>query len=273
MAKPDAQKSKDIEVSNRIMAFIRPYLIIEEPVSHFVIERALGQAFEIKDITIRFSTLSMVYFSSYETQRAIDYAEQAIAWDPNDSVSWKHYMLGMFWRCGPVEALEIVHRARKYIRSWEMMRNGLFYALDTADYASALQLYSDLVKAEKLDDLVHEDKEKNVLDKALEYAQLAEEHEKTDAVRALSQIMMQQLDWQQKQRMSARLLDVSDEDGPSLLLEMFVVDSDSVECSDMNIDLISHRAASGLIDWDLGGVFVSCKKDDVLNASKAFRFS
>lgn len=268
MVKPDAQKSKDIDIANRITSFVKPYLLADEQVSSFVVKRALEQSVEIKSESIKYSTQSMIYFSSFDVVKGISLAERAIELDPNDSVTWNHYMLGMFWRLGPQEALEVVKRARSYIISWEMIRNGLFYALQAADYSIVKEYYFELKKADKLDELVSEERERRALDKAIDYTQLAEKHNKIDAVRSLSSLMLDQLDWQQKQYASPRLLDVSDEDGPSLLLEIYVLDSDSKACSDMNIKLISKRASSGMIDWNLGGLFVSSKKEDALNASK-----
>ncbi len=269
MAKPNAKKSKDIEIANRIAAFVKPYLLIDEPVSSFVVKRALEQSIEIKSESIKYSTQSMIYFSAFEVDKGISFAERAVELDPYDSVSWNHYMLGAFWRLGPKEALNVVNRARRYVMSWEMMRNGLFYAIQVADYSTVLDLYFELQKTDKLDELVPEKRERQALENAIAYAQLALEHGKVDAVRSLSTLMMDQLDWQQKQHASPRLIDVSDEDGPSLLLEIFVLDSDSKLCSGMNIELISHRAASGMIDWNVGGLFVSSKKEDAINARKA----
>ena len=269
VVKTDAQKSKDIEISNRIASFVKPYLLIDEQVSSFVVKRALEQSVEIKSESIKYSTQSMIYFSCFDIANGVALAEKSIDLDPNDSVSWNHYMLGMFWRLGPQEALDVVRRARRHIISWEMMRNGLFYAIQIADYSAVKEFYVELKKAEKLDELVDERRERRALEKALDYTKLAEEHNKIEAIRSLSALMMEQLDWQQKQHASPRLLDVTDEDGQSLLLEIYVLDSDSKKCSDMNIKLISQRASLGMIDWAVGGLFVSSEKEDVLNASKS----
>lgn len=272
VVKTDAQKSKDIDISNRIASFVKPYLLIDEQVSSFVVKRALEQSLEIKSESIKYSTQSLIYFSCFDIANGVELAEKSIDLDPNDSVSWNHYMLGMFWRLGPQEALDVVRRARRHIVSWEMMRNGLFYAIQTADYSALKDLYFELKKAEKLDELVdarRDKRERRALDRALDYTKLAEEHNKIEAIRSLSALMMEQLDWQQKQHASPRLLDVTDEDGQSLLLEIYVLDSDSKKCSDMNIKLISQRASLGMIDWALGGLFVSSDKEDVLNACKS----
>lgn len=272
MVKIDAQASKDIDISNRIASYVKPYLLIDETVSSFVVKRALEQSNEIKSESIKYSTQSLIYFSCFDIANGVGFAEKSIELNPSDAVSWNHYMLGMFWRLGPQEALSVMQRARRHIVSWEMMRNGLFYAIQTADYSTFKDLYLELKRAEKLDELVDEKRDKRerrALEKALGYIGLAEKHNQTDAIRSLAALMMEQLDWQQKQHSTPRLFDVTDEDGPSLLLEIYVLDSDPKTCSDMNIKLISQRASSGMIDWSLGGLFVSSEKEDDLNASTA----
>lgn len=269
MTTPKSKKANDIATSNRIAAYLTPYLFSDEQITMFIAKRALEQAKEIDDPAVRLSTISMVYFSAYEAEKGIESAEEALRVAPNDTVTWKHYMLGMFWRCGPERALEIAQRSRKFIKSYEIVRNAMFYSIQLSDFSAFSELYLELTKAEKLDELVKEKKEKNALSKAMVDCKMAEASHKTEVIKSLSSLMFNQLSHQQKLNAVPRLLDVSDEDGSSFLLELYVSDSDPKTCSEMNRKLISERSNAGLTDWDVGGMFVSRLREEAIYASKA----
>lgn len=266
MTTKKTNETHDIATSNRLIENLKPILFFEEEMTKFIEARSFDEAAKIKDTPLRLATLSFIYFCVSKTQDGIAYAEEALALSPDDMITWKHYMLCVFWRKGPICALEVAKRALKSVMSIEICRNAMFYALQSGDYDFMLEMFDTLSKTNKLEELVTAQREVSLMQQGISYAKLIKNANKAETIKSLTALMYQKLDLEQKMGAFPQIIDLSDEDGQSYLFELFVYNSDSKVCGKLNLELISERVELGLTDWEVGCMFVSERKEIVLNA-------
>lgn len=251
------QKSKDIQLANRIIGILKPYLMLECEISTFVLHRTLAQIEEMKDDGLRFATLSFYYFCIGDTKSGTEYAEDALKLSPTDVVTWRNYALCMFWRVSTIKALDIAKRSVSATKSPKLAYEGCHFAILSADYAYFLEIRDFLVRTEMYDELVRSDVEDN-MKRGLIQAELAKKHQKFETLKSLCSLMYERLSLSQVQDARNSLTEISgDDDEPTLLYEMYIPDSSTEECAAMNIALISDRVKKGLTDWAVGGLFVN----------------
>ncbi|HHA1555168.1 MULTISPECIES: hypothetical protein [Enterobacter] len=261
---PKTQESKDIQTVNRVVMTLRPYLCFEQDITVFVKERTAKQIEEIQDPGLKCSALSVFYFTLGDIERGKSHAEETLKYLPTDTVAWRHYTLGLFWRCGAVEALNVAKRGFDATNSPILASDAYYYSSSVADFSYFLEMREFLLRTEMYEKFREQDQEPDML-RSLEYANIARRYNKEDVIKNISALMYEKLDLVQKLDSAVRLLDVT-EDGeePELIFEMYVNKADAETCAAMNVELISARVRSGLTDWSVGGVYVAHNKEDML---------
>lgn len=261
---PKTQESKDIQTVNRVVMTLRPYLCFEQDITVFVKERTAKQIEEIQDPGLKCSALSVFFFTLGDIERGKSHAEETLKYLPKDTVAWRHYTLGLFWRCGAVEALNVAKRGFNATNSPILASDAYYYSSSVADFSYFLEMREFLLRTEMYEEFKEQDQEPDML-RSLEYANIARRYNKEDVIKNISALMYEKLDLVQKLDSAVRLLDVT-EDGeePELIFEMYVNKADAETCAAMNVELISARVRSGLTDWSVGGVYVAHNKEDML---------
>jgi hypothetical protein len=257
MMTPKPKRVKEIQIVNRLIAALTPYLLFEKEFTRFVKDRTLAQIEEIKDEDLRYSTLSFYYFCVGDVALGCDYAENALKIIPNDISTWKNYTLCLLWRTNAVKALEVAKRSVEMTKSPIMAHDVCFFALSAGDYASFFDAYDFLTRSEMLSEVFTEDEAK-AMRNGLSHAELARKYQKFEVLKSLSALMFEKLTIQQALEVKNNLFDVSSDDEESTLIyEIYVFDADAAQCAAMNVELISDRVKKGITDWTVGGVFVN----------------
>lgn len=272
MTQVKTQVQRDIDTTNRILANLQPYLFFEQEITDFVAQRMLAQAEEIRTEGLRYVTLGSLYYSLNNPDRGSEFMEEALKLRPDDGVTWRQYSLCAFWRKGPIEAREIARRSVDHVFSSSIARDGLFYALSSGDFIFMEEMYSRLEKSNKVNEVFPKgfERERHDMENGMNYLELAKRTGKTDTIKQLATLMYDKLNLGQKLSAVTHLIDVSiDPDETSLLYELHVHGLESKACSDMNLSLIANRAQEGLVDWDVGAIFVSKPEEDNAHASNA----
>lgn len=243
---------------------LRPYLCFEQDITVFVKERTAKQIEEIQDPGLKCSALSVFYFTLGDIERGKSHAEETLKYLPTDTVAWRHYTLGLFWRCGAVEALNVAKRGFDATNSPILASDAYYYSSSVADFSYFLEMREFLLRTETYEKFKEQDQEPDML-RSLEYANIARRYNKEDVIKNVSALMYEKLDLVQKLNSAVRLLDVTeDSEEPELIFEMYVSKADAETCATMNVELISARVRSGLTDWSVGGVYVAHNKEDML---------
>ncbi|BCQ40893.1 hypothetical protein ERHA54_34960 [Erwinia rhapontici] len=235
----------------------------------FVTQRTAAQIAEIKDSGLRAVSEGSLFFAMNNSDLGIESMETAVSLMKDDMVTWRTYMQCMFWRLGPVEALNVSKRAIQAVVSPILLRDTFFYSSVAGDYQCAWEVYKSLVKTNSLDEVipVSKSKEREDMEQALVTQEIANKAGKSEVIKCLSGLMFSQLNLGQKLQASNRIVDVSEsEDEISLIYEIHIVDADSKKCSEMTRKFISKRVEAGLLDWDVGCMFVSKNQEDLINA-------
>ncbi|WP_370620459.1 hypothetical protein [Pantoea ananatis] len=269
MIQPKTQRSKDIAATNRIIENLNPYLFLEREISLFVTQRTVAQIAEIKDLGLRAVSEGSLFFAMNNTDLGIESMETAVSIMKNDMITWRTYMQCMFWRKGPIEALKVSKRALKAVISPILLRDTLFYSAVSGDYQCVGDSHEALLKTQSLDEVipVSESKEREDMERAVEIYEIAKNTGKCEAIKTLSELMYSELNLGQKIQASNRIVDVSEsEDEVSIIYELHIVNANSKECSLMTRNFISKRVEAGLLDWDVGCMFVSKKQENNTNA-------
>lgn len=272
MTQLKTQEDMDIVATNRIMANIRPYLFLEQKITDFVAKRMLAQAEEIRTKGLRSVALGTVYYSLNNPELGSELMEEALRLRPLDWITWRQYSLCGFWRCGPIEAREITRRAQNHVVSALIARDGLFYAMNTGDFEFMREMYSLLIKTNTLEEVFPKgyEKERDDMKNGLNYLELAEKTDKSEIIKRLADLMYDELKLGQKLQAVNHLIDVSEyDDETSLLYELHVPNLEPQVCAAMNLSLIAKRVQVGLVDWEVGAVFVSESKEDKADACNA----
>lgn len=263
------QEDRDIDTTNRILANIRPYLFLEQKITDFVAKRMLAQAEEIRTKGLKSVTLGTIYYSLNNPELGSKLMEEALALRPQDWITWRQFSLCSFWRCGPIEAREVTRRSQRYVVSPLIARDALFYAMNTGDFGFMREMYSLLTKTNMLEEVFPKgyEKERCDMDNGMSYLELAEKTGKSKTIKHLAEIMYDELNLGQKLQAVNHLIDVSEyPDETSLLYELHVPNLNPQVCAAMNLSLIAKRADEGLIDWEVGAVFVSESEEDKTDA-------
>jgi len=266
------QEDKDILATNRIMSNMKPYLFFEQKITDFVAKRMLAQAEEIRTKALKSVALGTIYYSLNNHELGSKLMEEALVLRPQDWITWRQYSLCAFWRCGPIEAREITRRSRAYVMSPLIARDALFYAMNTGDFEFMHEMHSLLTRSKTLDEVFSDgyEKERRDMDNGMNYLELAEKTGKSDTIKHLAEIMYNELNLGQKLQAVNHLIDVSEyDDETSLLYELHVPDLEPQVCAAMNLSLIAKRAHEGLVDWEVGAVFVGESKEDKADACNA----
>lgn len=269
MVQLKTQRSKDIAATNRIIENLDPYLFFEKEINDFVSQRTAAQIAEIKDRGLRAVSEGCLFFAMNNTELGIDSMEKAVSSMKGDAITWRTYMQCMFWRLGPVEALEVAKRANAEVMSPILLRDSMFYATFSGDYEYVGKTYGALVKTQSLDEVIPESdiKEREDMQRALATHEIAMKTGKSDVIKALSGLMFSHLNLGQRLQSSNRLVDVSESDDEvSIIYELHIVNASSKECAEMTRQLISQRVEAGLLDWDVGCMFVSKNQEDYADA-------
>lgn len=264
MSTPKTETSKDIVTVNRVVVALTPILCFDEESTQFIKERIHRQLSEIKDIGLSYAAHFFYYFTMDELDKGFEYAEKAINAMPNDLVTWRHYSLCVFWRCGAVKALEVIKRALPATHSGTLALEGCFYSLNIADFNCFLEMHGFLVKTQQIDSLMNarnnQDEDRDMA-RGLENAALVKRYGKAEELRALAALMYEKIPLQNQLSLANQLIDVSDEDESALLYELHIEGGDADKCAAMNVSLISERIKVGLTDWSVSGIFVSKEKE------------
>lgn len=272
MTQLKTQEDRDIETTNRIMANIKPYLFFQQEITDFVAKRMLAQAEEIRTKGLKSVALATIYYSMNNPELGSELMEEALTLRPQDWITWRQYSLCAFWRCGPVVAREITRRSREQVMSPLIARDALFYAMNTGDFAFMREMYSLLTKTNMLDEVFSNgyEKERSDMENGMGYLELAEKTGKSETIKHLAEIMYDELNLGQKLQAVNHLIDVSEyADETSLLYELHVPDLEPQACAAMNLSLITKRVEDGVVDWEVGAVFVSESKEDKADACNA----
>lgn len=266
MSNVNPQHSKDIEVVNRVLTNLMPYLFYEQEMTSFVTQRTQSQVNEIKDYSLKCVAQSNLYFSMGKVSDGIDYAEEALIYLNSDWLTWRQYMQCMFWRCGPVSAREVARRAMVEVTSPVIARDGMFYAMHSGDFVFMKELYDFLVRTEKLDDFLKVDDgelAKNNIEYSLQNYTISSNSGKSQVIKELSELMFKQLPIKRQLDTCNRLIDVSDSnDDTSLIYELHINSLPSEICAKLNLEFISKRVSAGLTDWDVGCMFVGKQMEE-----------
>ncbi|POW55568.1 hypothetical protein C3408_16790 [Candidatus Pantoea alvi] len=269
MVQLKTQRSKDIAATNRIIENLDPYLFFEREINEFVSQRTAAQIAEIKDRGLRAVSEGCLFFAMNNTDLGIESMETAVLSMKGDAVTWRTYMQCMFWRLGPIEALEVAKRANAEVMSPILLRDTLFYGAFSGDYEYVGKTYDALVKSQSLDEVipVSDIKEREDMERALATHEIAMKTGKSEVIKALSKLMFSKLNLGQKIQTSNRIVDVSESaEEVSIIYEMHIVNANSKECAEMTRQLINQRVEAGLLDWDVGCMFVSKNQEDYANA-------
>lgn len=259
---PKTQRSKDIQTVNRVVKTLRPYLCFEDEITVFVTERIKKQISEVKDKGLWLTANSFYHFTLGDVEKGIDYAEKSLSFMPSDIVTWRHYTLGMFWRCGAVGALNVAKRAVEATHSPLIAHDAYFYASAVADYQYFLDMHKFLIKTKTYDDLIEEE-QKVSMQRSFEFASISDQYKKSEIIKNISVLMYEKLSLEQKLETTNRLVDLTDDDGePELLFELYVNNASAESCAAMNIELVTERVNSGLNDWSVGAVFLGYIRKD-----------
>ncbi|MFJ5452938.1 hypothetical protein ACIPT4_07775 [Pectobacterium jejuense] len=266
MVTPKTQRSNDIRTVNRVVQNLTPALCFDGELTPFIKERTLRQLLDVKDPALSCAAWFFYYFTINDLDKGIQLAEKAVSLMPDDIVTWRHYILCSFWRGGSDKALEITKRAFPATKSPALAYEGCFYSSSSADYSYFLEMHNFITKTGKYDELLREDEEGNML-KGKNNADISERYSKHSEIRSISMLMASKLDLQQKLNSANRLLDLSDDDTPSLLYELHICDASADKCAEMNIELISDRVKAGVTDWSVGAIFVASDSEPMTYVS------
>ncbi|HCM9498371.1 TPA: hypothetical protein N5O02_002459 [Enterobacter asburiae] len=272
MTQLKTQEDKDIDATNRIMANIRPYLFLEQEITDFVAKRMLAQAEEIRTKGLKSVALGTIYYSLNNPELGSELMEEALRLRPQDWITWRQYSLCGFWRCGPIEAREITRRSTNHVVSPLIARDALFYAMNTGDFEFMRDMYSLLIKTNTLEEVFSSgyEKERGDMENGMNYLELAEKTGKSEIIKHLAGLMYDELNLGQKLQAVNHLIDVSEyADETSLLYELHVPSLESHTCAAMNLNLIAKRVQAGLVDWEVGAVFVSEPEEGKADACNA----
>ncbi|MBU9842184.1 hypothetical protein J1780_19740 [Rahnella aceris] len=269
MAQPKTQRSKDIAATNRIIENLNPYLFFEREMNEFVTQRTAAQISEIKDRGFRAVSEGSLFFAMNNTDLGIESMENAIAIMSDDMVTWRTYMQCVFWRMGPIAALEVSKRANKMVISPLLLRDSFFYSAVSGDYDYASQMHNKLLKTNALDEIVPiaDSTEREDMERYMATYEIAKKADKLSVIKSLSELMFSQLSLGQKIQTSNRIVDVSESDDEiSFIYELHIVNADSKKCAEMTRHLISQRVEAGIVDWDVGSMFVSKSPEEIIDA-------
>ena len=269
-AKP--QEQRDIDTTNRILGGLQPYLFFEQEITDFVAKRMFAQAEGIRNEVLRFVALATIYYSLDNPGRGSELMEEAIKLHPEDGVTWRQFSLCTFWRRGPIAAREITRRSMDCVFSSSIARDGLFYAMNSGDFDFMEEMYCRLDKSNKMDEVFSNgfERERHDMEKGMGYVEIAKSSGKTDTIKRLAALMFDKINLGQKLSAVNHLIDVSEyADETSLLYELHIPGVSPQTCASMNLKLIADRVEVGLLDWDVGAIFVSKLEEDDTNASNS----
>ncbi|WP_145547096.1 hypothetical protein [Yersinia intermedia] len=272
MPTPKTDEAKDIQTVNRLVSSLTPILCFDKEMTPFIKERVFRQLAEIKDRGLSYAAHFFYYFTTGQIDKGFEFAEKAIEIMPTDLITWRHYTLCVFWRCGSLRTIDIVKRAMAATHSPTLAFEGCFYAANVADFDFFLEMYDFLLRTGKFDELLSDRKsedEERSMHTGIDNANLVKRYGKTEELRAVAALMYEKLPLGKQHGLANLLVDVSDEDEQALLYELHFDEVDAEKCAAMNVELISERIEAGLTDWSVSGVYVAKSKELKGNASHA----
>lgn len=252
---PPKPKS-EIQLLNTLISQIMPYLQGEAQYTQFTRRRIAAQIEDINDSyyynVVRFFFL----FSIGDVSGGSFLAEQSIGERPHDVVSWGNYILCSMYTVGLERALELAIRAVELTNSPRMVRDAFYYARGLGDFKTFrkyLDRYSSMGKL----DFELSDEDNAALPLAVRQSELAIQSGLAEDIANVGKIMNSMLQPAMQIDAPVNFYLLEDEDSVTCVLEITPPRMTPEQCADLNIALIKKRVASGIVNWEVVGIFAN----------------